>query len=78
MSAAFPFFCPAFACRACPLYPVANGETDNGPPGIRKYHARYYAAILIDPSGNRMEAIRSTNWITATGSDMVTFENANP
>jgi hypothetical protein len=32
--------------------------TDNGPPGIRDvYHANYYAAFLIDPSGNRVEAV---------------------
>jgi catechol 2,3-dioxygenase-like lactoylglutathione lyase family enzyme len=37
---------------------VANGGTDNGPPGIREvYHPNYYAAFLIDPSGNRVEAV---------------------
>ena len=36
---------------------VANGGTDNGAPGIRDYHASYYAAFLIDPSGNRVEAV---------------------
>jgi catechol 2,3-dioxygenase-like lactoylglutathione lyase family enzyme len=37
---------------------MANGGTDNGPPGIRDiYHASYYAAFLIDPSGNRVEAV---------------------
>jgi hypothetical protein len=37
---------------------MANGGTDNGPPGIRDvYHAIYYAAFLIDPSGNRVEAV---------------------
>jgi hypothetical protein len=35
---------------------MANGGTDNGPPGIRDiYHASYYVAFLIDPSGNRVE-----------------------
>jgi catechol 2,3-dioxygenase-like lactoylglutathione lyase family enzyme len=37
---------------------MANGGADNGPPGIRDiYHASYYAAFLIDPSGNRVEAV---------------------
>src|SRR6476620_585440 len=37
---------------------VANGGTDNGPPGVRDvYHTNYYAAFLIDPSGNRVEAV---------------------
>jgi hypothetical protein len=37
---------------------MANGATDDGPLGIRDiYHASYYAAFLIDPSGNRVEAV---------------------
>ena len=37
---------------------MANGGTNNGPPGVREiYHASYYAAFLIDPSGNRVEAV---------------------
>ena len=36
---------------------LANGGTDNGPPGIREYHTSYYAAFLIDPTGNRVEAV---------------------
>jgi catechol 2,3-dioxygenase-like lactoylglutathione lyase family enzyme len=37
---------------------IANGGTDNGTPDIRDiYHASYYAAFLIDPSGNRVEAV---------------------
>jgi catechol 2,3-dioxygenase-like lactoylglutathione lyase family enzyme len=37
---------------------VANGGMDNGPPGVRDvYHTNYYAAFLIDPSGNRLEAV---------------------
>ena len=41
---------------------VANGGTDNGPPGVRgAYHSNYYAAFLIDPSGNRVEAVCHSN-----------------
>jgi catechol 2,3-dioxygenase-like lactoylglutathione lyase family enzyme len=35
---------------------IANGGTDDGPPGIRT-NPTYYAAFLIDPSGNRVEAV---------------------
>lgn len=38
-----------------------NGGKDDGPPGFRPhYHATYYAAFLIDPSGNRIEAVCHT------------------
>lgn len=30
---------------------------DNGPPGLRKYHAGYYAAFVLDPDGNNVEAV---------------------
>ena len=34
------------------------GGTDDGPPGIREaYHPAYYAAFLIDPDGNCVEAV---------------------
>ncbi len=37
---------------------MANGGVDDGPPGTRSvYHPTYYAAFLIDPSGNRVEAV---------------------
>lgn len=37
---------------------VANGGVDDGPPGLRsEYHPHYYAAFLLDPSGNRVEAV---------------------
>ncbi|MDQ1902326.1 VOC family protein [Paracoccus sp. WLY502] len=32
------------------------GGTDNGPPGLRDYHPGYYAAYLLDPDGNNIEA----------------------
>jgi catechol 2,3-dioxygenase-like lactoylglutathione lyase family enzyme len=34
----------------------AGGESD-GTPGLRKYHPGYYAAFLLDPEGNRIEAV---------------------
>ena len=37
---------------------LANGGSDNGPPGIRtRYHPRYYAAFVLDPDGNNIEAV---------------------
>jgi catechol 2,3-dioxygenase-like lactoylglutathione lyase family enzyme len=36
---------------------LAAGGTDNGAPGERPYHPGYYAAFLIDPDGNNIEAV---------------------
>jgi len=34
------------------------GGRDNGAPGLRPhYHAGYYAAFVIDPDGNNVEAV---------------------
>lgn len=35
---------------------LATGGQDNGAPGLRDYHPGYYAAFLIDPDGNNIEA----------------------
>jgi len=37
---------------------IAAGATDNGKPGVRPdYNANYYAAFVIDPDGNNLEAV---------------------
>jgi catechol 2,3-dioxygenase-like lactoylglutathione lyase family enzyme len=36
---------------------LANGGKDFGAPGIRPYHPGYYAAFLLDPDGNNIEAV---------------------
>jgi catechol 2,3-dioxygenase-like lactoylglutathione lyase family enzyme len=37
---------------------LAAGGRDDGAPGLRPaYHAHYYAAFLLDPDGNRIEAV---------------------
>lgn len=36
---------------------LAHGGQDNGAPGLRRYHADYYAAFLLDPDGNNIEAV---------------------
>ena len=33
------------------------GGRDNGKPGERPYHPGYYAAFLLDPDGNNIEAV---------------------
>jgi catechol 2,3-dioxygenase-like lactoylglutathione lyase family enzyme len=36
---------------------LAHGGKDNGSPGERKYHPGYYAAFVLDPDGNNIEAV---------------------
>ncbi|MCC4633511.1 VOC family protein [Xanthomonas dyei] len=36
---------------------LANGGRDNGAPGLRPYHPGYYAAFVLDPDGNNIEAV---------------------
>jgi catechol 2,3-dioxygenase-like lactoylglutathione lyase family enzyme len=37
---------------------LAAGGKDNGAPGVRKdYSPKYYAAFLLDPDGNNVEAV---------------------
>ena len=37
---------------------LANGGRDNGAPGMRDhYHPGYYAAFVLDPDGNNIEAV---------------------
>jgi catechol 2,3-dioxygenase-like lactoylglutathione lyase family enzyme len=36
---------------------LAAGGTSDGPPGLRPYHPAYYAAFLLDPEGNKLEAV---------------------
>ena len=42
---------------------IEAGFADNGPPGVREQYSseeggRYYAAFLLDPDGNNIEAVR--------------------
>ncbi len=37
---------------------LANGGQDEGAPGLRlHYHPAYYSAFLLDPCGNKVEAV---------------------
>ena len=52
----------------------AGGE-DNGAPGERPYHPGYYAAFLIDPDGNNIEAVYHGPHERSAESVEITFEN---
>lgn len=36
---------------------LAAGGTDHGGPGPREYHRGYFAAYILDPDGNNVEAV---------------------
>ena len=37
---------------------LRHGGTDNGPPGLRpEYSGQYFAAFVLDPDGNNVEAV---------------------
>ncbi|MEH6415937.1 VOC family protein [Pseudomonas sp. CGJS7] len=36
---------------------LAAGGRDHGAPGERSYHPGYYAAFVLDPDGNNIEAV---------------------
>jgi catechol 2,3-dioxygenase-like lactoylglutathione lyase family enzyme len=51
---------------------LAAGGKDNGAPGERSYHPGYFAAFVLDPDGNNIEAVfhgpaeRSAESVTLT------------
>ena len=51
----------------------AGGE-DNGGPGERPYHPGYYAAFLLDPEGNNIEAVFHGAANRSADSVEITFE----
>lgn len=53
---------------------LAAGGTDNGAPGERPYHPGYYAAFLLDPDGNNIEAVFHGEATRSADSVVVTFE----
>lgn len=36
---------------------LAHGGKEHGAPGERQYHPGYYAAFVLDPDGNNVEAV---------------------
>lgn len=49
------------------------GGTDNGAPGERSYHPGYYAAFLLDPDGNNIEAVHHGPANRSAASVKITF-----
>lgn len=39
---------------------LAAGGSDEGAPGLRPYHAHFYAAYVRDPDGNKLSAVCET------------------
>jgi catechol 2,3-dioxygenase-like lactoylglutathione lyase family enzyme len=52
---------------------VAHGGSDNGKPGERPYHPGYYAAFVLDPDGNNIEAVYHGEAQRSAASVKVTF-----
>lgn len=52
---------------------LANGGRDNGKPGERAYHPGYYAAFLLDPDGNNIEAVYHGEAARSAPSVRITF-----
>lgn len=52
---------------------LLNGGRDNGKPGERQYHPGYYAAFVLDPDGNNIEAVYHGEAKRSAKSVKVTF-----
>ncbi len=52
---------------------LAHGGKDNGKPGERPYHPGYYAAFVLDPDGNNIEAVYHGKAKRSAPSVKVTF-----
>lgn len=53
---------------------LAHGGSDNGAPGERPYHPGYYAAFVLDPDGNNIEAVYHGEAVRSAASVKITFE----
>lgn len=49
------------------------GGRDNGAPGERPYHPGYFAAFLLDPDGNNIEAVHHGPARRSASSVVITF-----
>ena len=52
---------------------LAAGGKDHGAPGERPYHPGYYAAFLVDPDGNNIEAVYHGEAKRSAGSVVIEF-----
>jgi predicted lactoylglutathione lyase len=51
---------------------IGAGGRDNGKPGERHYHPGYYAAYVLDPDGNNVEAVFHGEAIRSADSVVIT------
>lgn len=51
---------------------LGAGGRDNGAPGERSYHPGYYAAFVLDPDGNNIEAVFHGPFVRSAQSVVVT------
>ena len=58
---------------ACHRTALAHGGRDNGAPGERPYHPGYYAAFVLDPDGNNIEAVFHGEAQRSASSVLITF-----
>ncbi|ALJ11589.1 VOC family protein [Sphingopyxis macrogoltabida] len=52
---------------------LGAGGRDKGAPGKRSYHPGYYAAFLLDPDGNNIEAVHHGAAKRSAGSVVINF-----
>jgi catechol 2,3-dioxygenase-like lactoylglutathione lyase family enzyme len=50
-----------------------HGGKDNGAPGERPYHPGYYAAFVLDPDGNNIEAVHHGDAVRSAASVRITL-----
>ena len=53
---------------------LAHGGRDHGAPGERPYHPGYYAAFVLDPDGNNVEAVYHGPAQRSAASVHITFD----
>ena len=53
---------------------LSSGGTENGAPGERPYHPGYYAAFVLDPDGNNIEAVYHGEAARSSDSVVITFD----
>jgi catechol 2,3-dioxygenase-like lactoylglutathione lyase family enzyme len=53
---------------------LGAGGRDNGAPGERDYHPGYYAAYVLDPDGNNIEAVYHGPFERSAQSVVMTWE----
>lgn len=55
---------------------LTHGGRDNGAPGERSYHLGYYAAFVLDPDGNNIEAVYHGDAVRSAHSVEISFDLA--